>query len=126
MPDNSGTIRSVGIEGITFRVPADVNATFMFTNVENAMIAASGGQNMRQITKRVPAIESLTLLTNAAEREVLKALAESLDDLALQFVTAAGDTYHSTGTIEIENVETEQNRTTIQMLPRGDWTAFVA
>lgn len=123
--DIAGTPRTVMIDGITFRLAADANLTEIFTNVENTMNATSG-RAMRQITKRVPAIESIPLVTNIAERAVLKSFAETLDDLNMSVTNAAGDSRSCQGTIEVENNETEQNRTTIQILPREDWTDFAA
>lgn len=121
----SGSLRKLTIEGISFNVAADANLTETFTTFENSMIASSG-RALRKMMKRVPMREGLVLLTDAAERETLKSFAESLDDLKVSYTNAAGDTYRCSGTIEIENNETEENRTTCQVHPREDWTAFIS
>lgn len=125
MPDVAGTIRKLSIEGISFRVAGDANLTETFTQFENSMIASSG-RAMRKMLKRIPQVEGVTLLTNAAERDTLKSFAEDLNDLKISYTNAAGDTYRCQGTIEITSNETEENRTTVVILPREDWTPFIA
>jgi hypothetical protein len=70
--------------------------------------------------------EGIVLLVNADEREDLIAFAEGLDDLKISYSNAAGDEYKCEGTIEIENSETEENRLTCQVHPRGTWTPIIA
>ena len=123
MSDTAGSIRKLTIEGIPYRVAADANITETLTQFENSMIATSG-RAMRKMIKRVPIREGVVLVTNGAEREALKAAAESVDDLKISYTNAGGDTYRCEGTIEIENNETEENRTTCQVHPREDWTFF--
>ena len=119
----AGSLREVQINGISYRAMADVNVTETFTRWENSQMPTSGTA-MRKMVRRIPLRESVVLATNAAEREQLKLFAESSEDLEMSYTNAAGDTYSSIGTIEIENNETEENRTTIQMLPVDDWTLF--
>jgi len=125
MPDVAGSLRGMTIDGIAFRAAADANISETITQFENSMVASSGNA-MRKMMKRVPVRESVVLLTNASEREQLIALAEGLDDLQFSYTNAAGDAYRCEGTFEIESHETEENRTTVQIHPRGSWTAFIA
>jgi len=122
--DVSGSNRKFTAEGISFRVAADANFTEMISKFENSMIATSG-KNMRKMVKRVTSREGVVLVTNAAERDVLKSFAEQLDPVAFTYTNAAGDKYRCTGSLEIENNETEENRTTCQVLPDEDWTTFL-
>lgn len=119
----AGSIRKLTIEGISFDVAADANITETFTAWENSMIPTSGG-SMRKMVKRVPMREGIVLVTDADEREVLKSFAEGLDLVKVTYTNAAGDSYRCEGTIEIENNETEENRTSVQVHPQGDWTKF--
>lgn len=123
--DVAGTIRKVTIEGITFRVAADTNATFILTNYEVTMDATSG-RGMKRMIKRTPSVEALTLVVNGDERASLKSFAEdtAVDALKFSIELIGGDVYKSEGGLEIENFETESNRMTVQMLPREDWTKF--
>jgi hypothetical protein len=118
-----GSLRDFQVNGISYRVAFDANLTEIFTKFENSLIATSG-LSMRKMMKRVPSREGMVLITNSAEREQLKLFAESTEDLEMSYTTAAGDTYSAVGTFEIENNESEENRTTLQLLPNDDWTLF--
>lgn len=116
-------MRKFTIEGIAFNVAADANFSETFTRWENSMIATSGVA-MRKMLKRIPMIEGVVLLTDSDERLVLKDFAEGLEDIKITYTNAAGDSYRGEGTIEIEGNETEENRTSCTIHPRGDWTKF--
>lgn len=116
MADTAGSLRSLTIEGIPFRATADANLTEIFTNYENSMIATTG-RAMRKMVKRVLSVEGITLATNGAERSYLKAFAETTKDLKIDYVNAAGDTIYIVGAIEVENNETEENKTNVKFFP---------
>jgi len=119
----AGSVRKFTIEGISFDVAADATLSEVFTKYENAMVPTSGGA-MRKMTKRIPAVEGVVLITDADERLVLKDFAEGLDLVKITYQNAAGDSYRCEGTFEIENNETEENRTACTIQPVGDWTKF--
>jgi hypothetical protein len=123
--DGAGSIRKLTIEGISFRVVGDADFEEIFTNYENSMIPTSG-RAMRKMEKRIPAVSGVVLATNGAEKSTLKAFAEQLDDLKISYTNAVGDSRKCQGTIEVENATTMENRTTIQILPSGEWTDFLA
>ena len=125
MADVTGTPRKVTLDGVTFDVFADTNIKEVGGKFENAAIATSG-RNMHKMTKRVESREGITLATNGAERDILKELSERNVDFPMSYETASGDVYRATGWIEFESRETEENRSTIQMHPRTDWSAFLA
>jgi hypothetical protein len=119
----AGSIRKLTIEGISFDVAADATFSEIFTNFENAMVPTSG-LAMRKMTKRIPAVEGVVLITDADERLVLKDFAEGLDNVKITYQNAATDSYRCEGTIEIEGNETEENRTACTIQPAGVWTKF--
>jgi len=121
--DISGSNRKLTVEGISFNVAADANFTEMVSRFENSIIPTSG-KGMRKMVRRVTTTEGVVLVTNSADRATLKSFSEALDLLQLTYVNAAGDTYRCTGALEIENNETEENRTSCQLLPQDDWTLF--
>ena len=123
--DIAGSIRKATIAGIAYRVAADSNATMPLSNYETTTVPTSG-TNMFKMTRRSKNVEGLVLITNADERAALVAEANSLTVITLAVTNAAGDTDRATGKINIENHETEENRTAIQLLPEGDWTTSVA
>jgi len=120
----AGSNRKFTINGIPFNIAADANITETISQFENSMIATSG-QAMRKMMKRIQVREGIVLVTNSAEREQLISFAESTDDLLISYQIAAGDVYSCEGTIEIENNETEENRTTCQVHPRDGWTPLI-
>lgn len=123
--DVTGTPRKFTVEGQPFRLAADTNVTQTTTKFENSMVPTSG-ESMRKMVKRVPMREGIVLIVNADEMEDLKAFSEQIDDVKVSYTNAAGDEYKCEGTIEIENVETEEGRMTVQVHPRDDWTPIIA
>ena len=119
----AGSNRKLTIEGISFDVAADADFSETFVQYENSMVPTSGGA-MRKMLKRIPAVEGVVLITDADERLVLKDFAEGLDLVKVTYTNAAGDSYRSEGTIEIESNSTEENRTSCTIQPVGDWTKF--
>lgn len=125
MSDNTGTLRNVTIEGISYRAAADTNVTFTVSRFENSVVPTTG-RGMKKKIRRVPVMENVTLVCNPNEIDQLRVFAESLNDLKFAVTLADGSLYRAEGSIEIENVETEENRVTCQLLPVEDWTPFIA
>ncbi len=125
MPDISGTLRKVTLDGTTFDVMADTNVTAMGSNVETDGIPTSG-RLMRKMTKRADTRESIVLACNGAENDLLKDLATRITDFSMSYEEAGGDVFRCDGFIEYENRETEENRATIKMFSRSnEWDAFL-
>jgi len=120
-----GSIRKLTIEGIPFDVMADANFSEVFSNYENEVIPTSG-KGMRRMVKRVPVIEGVVLATSGADRERLRSFNTQLGDVKYSYTNAAGDTAKASGTFNIENNESEANRTTITLMPADEWTVFLA
>ena len=128
MGDNSGTIRKVTINRTTYDVPGDVNATFNRSSFETEGIPTSG-KTVHKMTRRVPTIEGLILMTNPTEVETLNAVAESIASFPISLELADGTTYRTTGKVNYENWETEENRSAVQIIPdrtKNAWTPFIA
>lgn len=125
MSDIAGSIRKLILDGITFDVPADANISEVGGGFESESIPTSG-RNMHKMTRRPENRESVVVMANGAERDLLKTLSERTDDFTMSYTTAGGDVYRCSGWIEFEARETEENRATIQLHPRTTWDAFVA
>jgi hypothetical protein len=125
MSDLAGTIRKVTLDGIAFDAMADTNVSETGSQWEVSGVPTSG-RNMKKMVRRPETRESIVLACNGAEREVLKELAERIDDFPMSYTTAGNDVYRCTGFIEFETRETEENRATIQLIPRDQWESFVA
>lgn len=125
MVRRAGSNRKFLYNGTSFDVAADANFTEIITAFENSLIATSGKNMLKQV-KRPTTREGVVLITDGSEREILKDGAESGDNVPMSYTNAAGDTYRCQGQIEIENNETEDNRTTVQILPEDKWSPFLA
>ena len=123
--DVSGALTGVMLDGIPFDVPADINVTEMGSKFEVEMLPSSG-RNMKKMTPRVQSREGVVVNTNAAERVLLKALSERVDNFSMSYTTADGSTYTAVGSINYESRETDTNRSSIQMLPINGWDNFIA
>ena len=124
MGENTGSIRKVVLDGVTFDVFADTNITFNRTRYNTEGLATSG-KTMFKMTRRVPTMESLGIGTVPSEMESLKAKAEGLSDLTMSLELADGSVYKATGRINFENYESETGKSTVQLIPAQDWTPFI-
>ena len=128
MANNSGTIRKLVLNGVSYDVPADINITINLSSFEIEGIPTSG-RTMHKMTRRVPTMEGVVLITNPSEADTLKNLAEGLADITMSVELAGGDTYKATGKINYENFETEENRSSLTLIPgktKNAWTLFKA
>jgi hypothetical protein len=128
MGDNSGTLRKVVINGVTYDVMGDTNITFNKSSFEIEGMPTSG-RTMFKMTRRVPTMDSVGLATNPAEAEELQSVSESLADATISVELADGSIYRTTGKINYESFESESNKSNIQIIPaktKDAWTPFLA
>lgn len=123
--DTVGTLRKVTLDGVTFRTSADADISQVRGRYTNEAVATSG-PTMKKQTARVEEATGVDLVTNAAEYEVLKDLANRTKDFPMSYTTAAGDVYRATGFINLDKRQTQDGKTTISLLPRQEWEAFIA
>jgi len=121
----SGTLRAVEIAGVSYEPAGDIDMSEIVSAVENSSVRGYGS-SMRKMVSRAPTREGVVLLTNADERAELKSIADNAGvDVTLSYINAAGDKMTAPGWIEMENNQTAENRTTVQLHPRRDWTVIV-
>ena len=125
MGNTTGSIRKITLNAITFDVMADSNFNETGSAFDNDRIPTSG-KSVKKMTKRVQKVESVVVKANPDERQLLKALSDSITDFGMSYTTADGSVRRSNGSIFFENRETEENRATLQLHPSGDWEEFVA
>lgn len=121
----SGSLQSVTIEGVGYDVLGDTNISNPLNKWENDSIPTSGKAIQKKM-KRVPAAESCVLGTSWEEKETLMSLADSIDTLKFALKFAGGDILRCEGHFNIDSDESEENRTTIKILPDDGWTVFAA
>ncbi len=125
MSDTAGSVQSVTIEGIFFRVAADANLSRVPTSFEKSKIPTSGAA-MTKAVKRIQSIEGLVFVLNGAEGAQLEAFAAANDDKQCVVTYASGDSYQALCEINLESHESEENRYTASFHPTNEWTAFLA
>lgn len=125
MANVSGSLRKMTIEGISFRVAADANANWTFSEFENSVIATSG-KGMVKKMKRVAAVEGLVLVCDMNEVDQLRSLVEGTDELKFSLQFADGSEAKAKGAVECENFENEEGRISTNLYPTGGWTIVPA
>ncbi len=125
---NSGTVRKVVINGVTYDTPADINITFNRSSFEKEGVPTSG-KTMVKMTRKVPIMESVPLIVTPAELEELNSVADSLADATVSVELADGSVYKTSAQINLDNYETEESKATITIIPaktKDAWTPFLA
>jgi len=125
MGQNTGSLRKVTLNGRTFDVYGDTNITFNRNRFEKEGQATTG-ETLIKTTIRVQTVESLDLATTPAEMEALNDIANSLASITMAFELADGSVYRGSGQVNYENYESETGKSTCTLIPKGDWTPFVA
>jgi hypothetical protein len=127
MGNNTGTVNKIVINGVSYDVPADINITFNRSGFTIEGIPTSG-KTVMKYTRRVPSMEGVILMTSPGEAEELNSVSENLADITIAVELADGSTYRTTGRINYENLETEENRSAITIIPsktKNAWTSVV-
>jgi len=113
---SSGTPRKLTLDGVSYDVAADTNITLNLSPYETEGIPSSGRTMMKR-TKRTQTAESITILASPTEQDALRILAERLDVFPCAITMADGAIWRTTGNINFESVESEENRATIIIIP---------
>jgi hypothetical protein len=122
----AGTPRKFTLEGIPYTVAADADFSENPSQFDNEMLASSG-DGMLKKTKKIPSTESVTLLVTPQEKDQIVSLADSLsDNIKMSYVYANGDTNKAAGGIQVESYTTADKKMTLQLLPKNNWTLFLA
>lgn len=128
MGEASGTLRGVTLDGLSFRVPADINITLNLSEYENENIPTTG-KSVPKKTLRSPDAEGVVLIANPVEQETLRGLAARLEAFPISTEMADGSVWRTTGNINFENVESQENRASIKIMPDralNAWELFSA
>ena len=123
--DTSGSILKLTLSGITFDVMADSNFNQTGSQTENDRIPTSGNSFPKK-TKRIMKVESVVIKADPSTRNFLESLADAIKDFSMSYKTADGSVFRAKGSINYENVESEENRATIQLHPNAKWEPFIA
>ena len=124
----SGTPRKLALDGVSYDVAADVNITLNLSPFETEGVPTSG-RTMIKRTVRTQTAESIVIVATPTEQDQLRVLAERLDAFPAAITMADGAVWRTTGNINFESVESEENRATIVIIPDRSpdgWALFAA
>lgn len=127
MGNESGTIRKLIIDGISFDCPADINITFNRSSFTIEGMPTTG-DTIYKYQRRVPGMESVVIQAGPADAETLNEKAETLADKTFAVELADGSTYRTTGRFNYDTWETEENRHTVNIIPKrtkNAWTPVI-
>lgn len=109
-----GSIESITLDGRTFSVPADAEATRKIGGWENE-VQSNGDGTGRLVKTRVPfVLDGISVSTDdtRGDAEYLQELQDRSDFFSLSVTFASGATYQGTGQIIGETSTSSQNATT--------------
>lgn len=121
----SGTIRTLILDGLSFRVSADISVTEIEGRWTNELVPTSG-ENVVKKTRRAQTREGFSVICDTLEFDLLKDMSERIDAITMSYTLADGSVYTASGTIELENRTTDENKATVKLLPLDDWELFAA
>lgn len=122
---NVGTMIKCVFNGITFDIFADTDITMNLSKYTIEGIATTGN-NLFKRTKRVQTIEGLAVAGSVSEMLNLVSQADSLGDKTFAITLADGSVFRATGQINFENYTSMDGKANVQLIPKKDWTPFVA
>jgi hypothetical protein len=125
MGNTVGTIRKIVLDGVTYDVPVDAKGTMKLSRFETEAQATTGDA-LFKMTRRNPAVEGLEISTTPSQMESLKAKAESLADVTMSLELADASVYKAVGRVNYDSYETETGKSKVTLMPKRDWTAFLA
>lgn len=122
---STGTVRKVLIDGISYDAAGDADLNETLTKFENSLIITSGKAVIKQ-EKRAQLVEDVVLITDGNARQRLTSFADDGGEGPMSYTNRAGDVARFTGTINVDNNQTMESRTTISFLPTEDRTDALA
>ena len=128
MPNVSGTLRKLSLDGVPYDVAADINVTMNQSPFETEGVPTSG-RTMYKMTLRTPTAEGITIVAPPTEQQQLIDLASRLETFPMAATLADGSVWRTVGKINYESLETEENRAGIVIIPDravDGWSLFAA
>lgn len=112
----SGTPRKLTLDGVSYDVAADINITLNLSPFEVEGVPTSGRTMMKR-TVRTQTAESVVIIATPTEQDQIRELSERLDVFPAAITMADGAVWRTTGNINFEAVESEENRASIMIIP---------
>jgi len=117
----SGSLNKLSIDGIPFDVAGDADLSEVFSRYTNSIVPTSGTDTISQ-EARAREVTGVVVVVKPGDKSLLASIADSGDVVSLSYTHRDGTRYAGQGNINIENNQTMQNRTSMSLLPVGEWT----
>jgi hypothetical protein len=125
MADIGGTFRKFTINSVEFRAVHDIDVNEINTEFENTVIPTSGDPIISQ-EKKVATREDVVLACGDQEYELLCNWADSGALLTYSYTNRMGNTWRSSGFINIAGRNSKELRTSLTLLPTKKFTLSLA
>lgn len=123
--DISGSLQKLIVNGVTYRIHGDSDSTNKIGKYENEAMATTG-DNIIKKTIRAQIKEGIDVACNRAEMEILKSVSDSTDEVPLVLVYADGSKDIGSGTINLGDWSSMDNKASISLIPKNEFEAFTA
>lgn len=119
----SGTLRSLKIDGENFDVTSD--AALDRVPAQTTEMISTTGKSMPMVTRQNPNVTGVDITVDGTQRSRLLDIAGGSSDVDLAYTTANGDSYTASGRINITSDDTKEAKLTVDMMPVNDWTEIL-
>lgn len=117
----AGSPNKLAIDGLPFDIAGDSDLSEVFSRFTNTIVPSSGEDSISQ-EARAREVSGVVIILKKGDKQLLANIADSGDIVSLSYTVRDGSRYAGRGNINIENNQTMQNRTSITLLPVGEWT----
>jgi hypothetical protein len=117
-----GSTRKFTIDGISYPVAADSNATMLLSREKKEVIATSG-KGVVKTTFQIPQVE-LDLVVTPSEEEQIRAAVLGSTTVKFSMTDFEGNVYRSSGSVDVGNYERAENKLKVTALAVEEWTLF--
>jgi len=118
----SGSTRILSLDGVEYGVAADADVSSTLAKWEKEVMMTSG-LPMVKLTTVNQKKTGFDVLANGDEKEELRALSESREEIKVIYTDAADNEYHCQATITLEESTSQDNKVPVNVMPlNGNWT----
>lgn len=125
MSNTAGSLLDFTVGGLTLHPAFDSNAARQHSKFLNERIPYPGGSMSKKVLQ-IQMAEGIVAIASVAEQDQLRNFAEQTSDITLSYTDAGGNSFEAVGSINLEPMESEENRCGVSLLPRQGWTSIIA
>lgn|SRR4030042_1116970 len=120
-----GTLKKAAFDGESYDVAADSKVDLAASAFETEGQATTG-PTLFKMVKRVESGEGIEIIGAPPALERLRAKANSLSDITMALTFIDGSVYRATGRIHADKWDSSTGKVSVNLIPSGSWTPFLA